>query len=133
MVNKIEWADDYLIGISEIDQQHQYLFELVNETLAHQELDNVKLSLMKLYKYTREHFNAEEKLMQKIAYPEYQHHKKAHDKLLAQLNETSEAVHDKSLDLNELNHFLTDWLSKHILKADAEIGIFMKQNHITSC
>ena len=63
MANLVAWVDDYLIGVNEVDQQHQYLFQLINETLQCNDKTTLQLSLVKLYKYTREHFNAEEALM----------------------------------------------------------------------
>jgi hemerythrin len=128
MANIITWADDYLIGVDEVDQQHKYLFELINETLQCNGKTSLQLSLVKLYKYTREHFTAEEAIMKDIDYPNYKQHQEQHNSLITQLNEkSSDALQDPNKRA-ELDSFLVSWLIVHILGQDTPIGHFLRND-----
>ena len=128
MANLLTWLDDYLIGIDEVDQQHKYLFGLINETLQCDKTTKLQLSLTRLYKYTREHFNAEEALMKDIGYSNYKEHQEQHNLLITKLNEkSSDALRDPT-KRDELDSFLVSWLVLHILGEDADIGNFLQNN-----
>ena len=128
MANLILWSDDYAIGVDEVDQQHKYLFDLINEALQCDEKANLKLLLMRLYKYTREHFKAEEDLMKVIGYTQYEQHKEMHNQLIGKLNKKSEEAISDPTKRNELNGFLASWLISHIIGEDTDIGNFLRNN-----
>ena len=127
MTKMISWLDDYLIGVDDIDQQHKYLFELINETFKCSEREKLQLSLVKLYRYTREHFNAEESLMKDIHYPEYEQHKKAHNQVITELNVKSKEALDDPTKRDKLDVFLVRWLVVHIIGDDVCIGDFIRK------
>ena len=72
----IQFTKDCEIGIPQIDQEHAYLFELVNEAygvLGAEESEravSVRNILMKLQDYAKEHFAHEEEYMAVIQDPE---------------------------------------------------------------
>jgi hemerythrin len=127
MTKKISWLADYSIGIDEIDKQHKYLFELINDTLQSDEKEKLQISLSQLYKYTREHFNAEESLMKEICYPQYEQHREMHNQLIVELNKKSKAALDDSTKRDKLDVFLVSWLIVHIIGEDVHIGDFFRQ------
>lgn len=127
MANLIPWSDQYLIGIDEIDQQHKYLFELINESLQCDEMAKLKLSLIQLYKYTREHFKAEETLMKSISYGKYELHVQKHNELIIMLNNKSKEALDDPTKRDELDNFLAGWLIRHIVRNDLDISRFLKK------
>ena len=127
MTKIISWLDAYSIGIDDVDQQHKYLFELINETLQCNEKEKLQLSLMQLYKYTREHFNAEESLMKEIFYPKYEQHKEIHNQLITELNKKSKEAIDEPTKRDKLDVFLVRWLIVHILGDDVCIGDFIRK------
>jgi len=121
----IEWKDSYKIGDPDIDQQHQYLFELINEFMVVDSLSNLRALLMLLYKHTREHFEKEEELMRKIDFPEYAVHQEHHNQLLRRLSELSMDVGKGYMNKPAINALMSDWASKHVLLDDAKISKFM--------
>lgn len=125
MANIISWLDDYLIGIDEVDKQHKYLFDLVNEMIQCEQKDKLQLLLIKLYKCTREHFNSEEVIMKKIGYPKYEEHKELHNQLIGMLNEKAKIAIFDPLKRDELNDILRSWIVTHILQDDLDIANFM--------
>ena len=121
----LEWKDSYKIGDPEVDQQHQYLFELTNEFMAVEGLSNLRGLLMLLYKHTREHFEKEEELMRKIGFPELEVHQEHHNLLLRRLSELSMDVGKGYMNKPAINAMMTDWANKHVLVDDAKIAKFM--------
>lgn len=126
MTNMITWKDDYLIGVDSVDQQHQYLFDLINETLRCNDKSTLQLALLKLYKYTREHFTDEEALMKSTGYANYKEHQQQHNALIITLNEKSSSALQDPNKRSELDSFLVSWLVVHILKEDVHIGEFLQ-------
>lgn len=60
MASGLEWSEEYRLGIKGIDQQHQYLFEIVGRIAALDAATSTKEELKKilveLSEYMREHF-----------------------------------------------------------------------------
>lgn len=121
----IEWKDSYKIGDAEIDAQHEELFRLVNRFLAAQDKAALTLCAMQLFKYTREHFAHEEKLMQELNYPEFKMHVAWHNALISRLNKVSEMIANDTLDKAELQVFITDWALYHIPREDAKLAAYI--------
>ena len=71
-MEKVEWKNDYCIGVEEIDVQHRKLLSIVNEfydvAVGHPADYPIKVGrcLKKLTDYTHYHFEAEEMLMERL-------------------------------------------------------------------
>ena len=130
MTNIIPWSDGYIIGIDKVDQQHKYLFELINKIIQCAEKTKLQLLLIQLYKYTREHFKTEETLMKEVNYTQYSQHVDKHNRLLKKLTEKSNVDLDDPMKKEELDSFLINWLIQHTLKEDADIDNHIKNNNI---
>ena len=85
MAESITWSDSYIVGIDEIDQQHKYLFGLIDESIQCKEEKKLQLCLIRLYEYTKEHFKAEEHIMKIIGYSNYEQHQEQHSLLIKKL------------------------------------------------
>lgn len=123
----IEWKDAYKIGQTDIDEQHQRLFELTNTLSAATDQSTVRKLLMQLYKHTREHFELEEALMRELNYPDSNAHISSHNSLLARLNDVSQDVGQGKVDTAAIEKLMTDWALGHILKDDVKIADFVRQ------
>ena len=66
-----EWDNSFSVANEEIDQQHKMLFDLANSIGDDLNQQRIKKNIIVLYKYTREHFAAEEQMMQRISYPKF--------------------------------------------------------------
>jgi hemerythrin-like metal-binding domain len=84
----VVWDEKYATGIPLIDSQHKELFSLTNELFRACMGDTETLkgvfteTMGRMVDYVRFHFGAEQVMLQKINYPDYQEHKKQHDKLI---------------------------------------------------
>ncbi|MEH6813582.1 MAG: hemerythrin family protein [Motiliproteus sp.] len=85
----IIWKEEMSIGHEVIDNEHKYLFCLVNSVeLALKLEDSHKLVAMfidQLQEYTLKHFLHEEGLQLECNYPHYAEHKNEHQKILSNL------------------------------------------------
>lgn len=105
------------------DAQHQVLFELIDQIKAKQ-LDSSVFE--KLTDYAEHHFVLEEIYMEKINYPDFEQHKKAHDQFRRELNVMLESHQDYNDILREsLSMFLTEWLKRHVLGLDKKLERFI--------
>jgi hemerythrin len=121
----IEWKDSYKIGDAEVDAQHQYLFELTNELMAVDSMKDLRALMMLLYKHTREHFEHEEALMRKVAYPEVDEHVQHHNKLLDRLNLLSMDVGKGHMSKPAIEALMTEWALRHVTHDDAQFSQFL--------
>ena len=124
----IEWRDEFSIKVEEIDRQHRELFEMIGQlesNIPDGVIDkNNDGPLVSLMKHFRSHFEHEEKLMQEVEYSDYESHRglhaefrQHHVKVLFDLKK------GKKITVSEVQSFLGDWLTDHILKEDKELGM----------
>ncbi|MDN5300389.1 MAG: hemerythrin [Clostridiales bacterium] len=132
----MEWTEAYSVGVSEIDDQHKRLFELITTASAlearcdEQELhDEIVRMLVKLNLYTIYHFETEERLMEANGYVETTEHKREHQAFANKLEQMHpEADELKSIEtLHEIAAFLENWIKNHILKTDFKYKPLMIQ------
>ena len=128
----IEWNSTYSVGIEKIDQQHKQLFEMLNR--LHEAMGSGKGSqavaavLEQLVQYTRTHFSDEENMMSAYQYPDFSAHKHLHEDLVRQISDFQKKQQANQLGLSiEVQVFLRNWLSKHILENDLKYSPFLKQ------
>jgi hemerythrin len=131
----IEWNDSYSIGVKAMDDQHKKLVDIINQLhdamkagQASKEAPNI---LKELIEYTSFHFGAEENLIKKESYPDFQNHKKLHEDLVQQINKYQAEIATKSMTIGvKLSEFLKDWLLTHILDEDMKYGKFLNNKGI---
>lgn len=126
------FTNDCLIGVSEIDDEHKKLFELITSIdTAIKSNDNPVANAMmlinELKQYAVSHFAHEEAYMERINDPELTRQKKEHAAFIEKVNSYSYAdVTDESAKaiILVLLEFLSKWLMGHILGSDILIGQF---------
>lgn len=105
------------------DQQHQILFELIDEIKA----DHVDVSTFtRLIDYAEHHFSLEESYMQALEYPDYDAHLAAHNKFRRELVGMLDDHHNYDSALRDmLANFLAEWLKRHIFGVDKKLEAFI--------
>lgn len=119
------WKEDYCVGDAAIDAQHQYIFALANDMVVIREKDQLTRYAMQLFRYVREHFDHEEAVMRKAAYPQYQEHLALHESLITQLSELSQGIAADQWSAAGLQCFMTQWLLVHIVDEDTKLAKFL--------
>ena len=127
----LQWSNSYALNLKDVDEQHEKLFELVNTLydsgVNGDEQNSLGIILDELIDYTVYHFETEEKLFIKHAYPKYNQHKEQHDDLTKQVLTLQEQFRAKKVTIAfDVLDFLSDWLKKHTMESDLEFAVFLK-------
>ncbi len=129
-----QFTNDCIVGVEQIDVEHQYLFMLMNQLMeaVHGNPDSGTLETYadRLIEYGEVHFAHEEAYLEETKDPELIRQKREHTMFLNKM---------RALDMMDLNDeekrrllgdtlvYLTKWLYNHILGIDTLIG---KVHHI---
>lgn len=131
----IEWQSAYSVLVSRFDDQHKKLINIMNELHTAMKKGEGQLVLGGIFQsladYTKEHFAAEEALMEANGYPDLSRHKTAHEQLLGRVVKLQREFMEGNgiLSINVLN-FLRDWLITHIQGEDKKYGRFFNDKGI---
>jgi hemerythrin len=140
MLEKIKLPDQYRTNHEHLDDQHAQLFSILFAIIALMKNEEkhstqkivVEMNelLEELHSYSKKHFQYEERLMEKIQYPDYAAHRSLHasfiKKIVALQKESLLKKEDKNSVLRNMAIFLKDWLMEHILIEDKKIIAFQK-------
>lgn len=130
----IEWTDDFLIGIPELDHEHRSLVADINrlhrELRAHEDRARVEATLGEILARMEAHFALEETAMKQHAYPHYAEHKAEHEALLDTV--TGFIVRYQkgpgSGAAAALEQTLDEWIVDHILTSDKKMSLIVKES-----
>ena len=128
----VVWDEKYATGIDLIDIQHKELFLLTNELFracltGEKALKSVFTETMgRMVDYVRFHFSAEQELLHRIKYPEYQEHKKQHENLIRDILEAVKAHHKgEKFVPNQFVRTMRDWILGHIALSDRQYAAYI--------
>ena len=126
------WKDSYSIGVQEIDAQHRRLFALAEQLHAAMNSgkgkDVMAPVLQNLIDYTKTHFAAEERLMQRCRYPNFTEHKAQHDQMTAKVLQLQRDFQAGTGAISiEVMQFLNAWLRQHIGDSDRKYTPFVNK------
>jgi len=132
----LTWNSRYSVGVKVLDSQHTVLFGLLNDLHAAMLKGQAQAltgpMLRKLAEYTRDHFSAEEKMMEAAKYPGLAAHRIKHRDLIKQVQDYGTRFERGEASLNlQLLNFLRDWLTNHIQKVDAEYGPWLNERGVS--
>lgn len=130
-----EWSDSLSVGIAEFDAHHKRLVELINNLHHDSTSGNSRITvgntLLALSNYVIYHFLAEEDVMQRHKYPDYEPHRREHIALTEKTLGFVAAFHRGSEDITtELLDFLVAWLKNHIMTVDRKYQGFLNNKGI---
>jgi len=124
------WMEDNeaeMIGVPEIDRQHETLIALANRLhRAIEDSEDYVLQsalLDELVSYTQYHFASEEALMDRYKDPNAEAHKRQHAQLVAQVQFFRHALSNS--DSQMILSALRPWLIRHIRSYDRALGAFL--------
>lgn len=119
----LEWNDDLVLGIRDIDEQHRQLVGMVNElyrAMQEGKSRDIMTNLFdKLKQYAVTHFATEEEYFEQAGYRGTEAHVTEHQKLVGTVLEFEEKFKSGKASIStELMKFLKDWLVNHIQRTD---------------
>lgn len=128
----IQWNKELETGISIIDEQHEKLFELINNIDKFKgEKESFTEALLALQTYVATHFNTEEEYMRCMDYPDYKKHKACHDEFSNKYYSTLKKIFNVKDATNSGEEFvvlLEDWIENHYKSEDVALAKFIKEN-----
>ncbi|ACM18855.1 hemerythrin family protein [Geotalea daltonii FRC-32] len=132
----ITWNQSLSVNVKQFDEQHKKLIDLINKLhdamKAGKGKDVLGEILQSLVDYTKQHFAAEEALLQKHGYGDYEKHKKEHNLLVMQVADIQKKLKEGSPVLTQtVMTFLKDWLSNHIQREDQKYGPFLNDKGLS--
>lgn len=127
------WSDAMGVGITEIDEQHKTLVDILNRlflAVVQRESDEITIEILDtLVDYTKTHFGLEEKLLQDAGYDpaEFAAHQREHSAFIEKISTAANKhlVEGKSVSFEIIN-FLKHWLQEHILITDKKYAVALK-------
>lgn len=128
-MQKIEWTNDYAVGIIDVDEQHHALIDMINALSScigtDQEANTTREMLDGLAEYTRTHFALEERLMAEANIdPSFSaRHRGEHTYFIGVLRDFSaDFSRGKGRISAPLLEYLLHWLLHHIVVTDREMA-----------
>jgi hemerythrin len=131
-----EWREEYRINIKEMDWDHKELFTKINDVYqaiaTRKDQCILQKTIESLTAFAGTHFEKEERLMLENRFPEYEWHKKKHEKFMEDVLEMRDEISSNGMKKHnaELVSFFKDWIINHILTADRKYGPFLNQKGI---
>jgi hemerythrin len=135
----IDWRDEWLLHIVELDGEHRQLVALLNRiaevsgagTGAQCSISEAEMLhwLEQLGEHVRRHFRNEEELMEELDYAGYERHRYEHVTLLAEYADLLREIRRDgvaSLDAETLVA-LKAWLISHIVGEDQKLGAYYRE------
>lgn len=131
------WKEKYRIGVEEIDNQHQELFNRVSDFIKtvrsegdwEDKLEKVKETLDFMKDYVVTHFDSEEEFQKKINYPYQEEHKQVHERFKGEIGKFADKFEKEGYDeelLQEFSGKLMTWLIYHVAGDDQKLGEFVE-------
>lgn len=119
----LEWVEEYRVGIRELDEQHSILLGLVGEiarvSTSAEAIQRVQTLITRLRHYAKEHFDSEERLMDRIDHQGAEEHKEQHQLFMKQIGRFQRACRAGECSVRgEVVPFLDEWLHDHFLNLD---------------
>ncbi|MDH3360345.1 MAG: bacteriohemerythrin [Desulfobulbaceae bacterium] len=120
-----EWRQEFLVGVEEVDAQHQQLFGMLShlqEAITRRAEDSeLGVIVDGLIVYLKEHFDCEQALL--LDHPGWPEHHRQHwqftEKVLWFLREFKRSEGQGGNGLaHEMYDFLCGWLKEHIVEVD---------------
>lgn len=131
----LAWNHTNTVGVRAMDDQHGILMDTLNElrltTVRGSGREQVSEVLDRLIEFTRMHFWSEEQLMERYGFPSFNDHRSEHQRLLAQILQSSHRVqHGDKMQMRPLLCFLREAYVEHIDGMDREYGPWLNERGV---
>ncbi len=130
----LRWSEELAVGVEEIDLQHKAFFDESNNFMEAYRLGRWKVAIEKVIRflecYIATHFDAEEKLQKKYAYPDYRAHKAQHRKFRKDFSDLKRIFKKEGATprfVMLIAHIMSDWAINHTGQSDKALGLFLKE------
>ncbi len=130
----LEFDPILLTGVDDIDRQHREMFErvdaLLEATRNRRSKEEVLRMMEYLGRYAVEHFDAEEREMERTAYPRAEAHRLEHRQFVKELEVLRQELATEGpsvLFIIRVGNRVTEWLREHIYRTDKLLGEWLRE------
>ena len=131
------WENEYSVGVMEIDSQHKDLMKLLNDLIRHSTEPKVKRvqffqkAIEMAHNYFANHFDTEERVLNKTDYEKFMDHKKEHENIIARVKAIWSELGTNNEDavMHNLTITLKEYFLSHILLFDKEAQHFLRSGN----
>jgi hemerythrin len=120
----------YILGLPEMDEQHNYLYCLFDRIEPSQQVTSktgTKALLEEIERYLLFHFSSEEHLMRTYGFPGFATHQSDHESAGGKFVQFLDDFEANRLNPGALKIFLTGWLMEHSRISDSEYVEWVKK------
>ena len=122
----IEWKDEFSVGVSDVDHEHQKLIALINDLHGAMSVDDSDITAMdflgEIYALVSAHFALEEKIMRDHKYDQYAEHKADHETLLDELRDIMDDYEENAWFSDDaFANAVGNWFTEHFKYRDARL------------
>ena len=128
----VQWDNSYSVGVRLVDDQHMELINITNKLFnsckaSQEEVKRAFLeTIQEAVDYTGYHFGTEEKIMEKVDFPDMLTHKKEHHDFVREVfGREAELKAGKPIVPLSFANFLKDWVLNHIAVNDKKMGDYL--------
>ncbi|HNP64047.1 MAG TPA: hemerythrin family protein [Woeseiaceae bacterium] len=127
-----EWNDSFLIGIEELDHEHEVLIDNINqlheELIGNENKSELRKCLGEIYVRMQAHFALEEHVMKENDYEFFDEHKREHEEFLESYTECMVQFLNGAdiLSRNPIDECLKQWVMEHITTSDRKMALMMQ-------
>ena len=123
----ITWREQMSLDYPPLDDEHRAFLDVINNAtlkLVRHELDDMDATFEACYDYVRNHFSAEEDVMERVNFPDITPHMQAHQQFIKNIAEFRQAYESaetkgKKLELaQQAVAFLSVWFVGHVISRD---------------
>ncbi len=129
-MDKIEWSENYSVGVAALDSEHRTLFTMINSLIdeidGDDRTEDMADLLSDMMRFVCQHFDAEEEYLQSRGYPASVEHTRIHD----QFRNLSARFHWQ-VDGRQLIDDIRTWVIEHITECDREYAVFLAEKSMT--
>ncbi|MBK8907055.1 MAG: hemerythrin family protein [Rhodospirillales bacterium] len=124
---RLEWRDEFSVGVASIDYEHRELIDRLNAIIAKLESGGDRDEILDIIADVNTgisaHFALEETVMRAHGYDHYADHKGDHEHLLDDIRDIMDAVEDGTYAnrKQDLAQRLVDWFLIHSKTRDARL------------
>lgn len=129
----LTWDDNLIIGIEEIDRQHKEIFSRFNSLSGSFQNGATTPDLKELLDFVdhhfKQHFPAEEAIMERYTYPRLQEHRGQHADFMNEMDSVRSRI-SREGESHELallvDRKLIQWIVHHVKHSDLDMVNFIK-------
>lgn len=127
----ISWDKKYLLGIDEIDQQHEQIIKLANQLFANLKNDKskkeIKESLKSFIDFTSYHLSVKEKYFEDFDYPQKDSYVSNYQKFIKEMEQfQKDYLSSKVKFLDDIVNKMKGWLFEQLLSNQGYVALFKK-------